>query len=259
MDPSKIEEKITGKTKALIPVHLFGQMCQMDPIMEIAEKYELKVIEDAAQSIGALYYKRKAGTMGDMGCFSFFPSKNLGACGDGGMIVTNDRELSERLEILRNHGANPRYYHSTVGGNFRLDTIQAAILLVKLKYLDTWSEGRRKNAEFYNNRFTGTDVITPYVEEYNYSIYNQYVIRVKDRDRLFKYLQSEGIGCEIYYPVPLHIQECFSFLGYKKGDLQVAEQAAEETLAIPVYTELTDEQKDCVIDKILNFYKGGLL
>ena len=133
MDPSKIEEKITGKTKALIPVHLFGQMCQMDPIMEIAEKYELKVIEDAAQSIGALYYKRKAGTMGDMGCFSFFPSKNLGACGDGGMIVTNDRELSERLEILRNHGANPRYYHSTVGGNFRLDTIQAAILLVKLK------------------------------------------------------------------------------------------------------------------------------
>ncbi len=259
IDIEQIEKKITGKTKAIIPVHLFGQMCNMEPVMKIARNHGLKVIEDSAQSIGAIYQKDKisykAGSMGDFGCFSFFPSKNLGACGDGGMIVTQDKELADMLEILRNHGAKPKYYHKIVGGNFRLDTLQAAILLVKLKYLDSWSSGRRRNAKYYNERFSGTAILTPYVEDYNYSIYNQYVIRVRNRDKLLKHLQTNGIGCEIYYPVPLHLQECFSYLGYKKGDLPVSEKIAEETIALPVYTELTKEQKDYVVDKILEFYQ----
>jgi dTDP-4-amino-4,6-dideoxygalactose transaminase len=259
IDTEGIEKKITTKTRAIIPVHLFGQMCNMEPLMKLAGNYNLKIIEDAAQSIGSIYQKDKmsykAGSIGDFGCFSFFPSKNLGACGDGGMVVTQDKKLSDMLEILRNHGAKPKYYHKIVGGNFRLDTLQAAILLVKLKYLDSWSSGRRRNATYYNERFAGTDIVTPYVEDYNYSIYNQYVIRVKNRDKLLTYLHEHGAGCEIYYPVPLHLQECFSYLGYKKGDLPVAEKAAEETLALPVYTELTKEQKDYVVDRILEFYK----
>ncbi len=259
IDVEQIEKKITGKTKAIIPVHLFGQMCNMEPLMKIARNHDLKVIEDAAQSIGAIYQKDKiaykAGSMGDFGCFSFFPSKNLGACGDGGMVVTQDEIQAHMLEILRNHGAKPKYYHKIVGGNFRLDTLQAAILLVKLKYLDSWSSGRRRNAKYYNERFAGTAIVTPYVEDCNYSIYNQYVIRVRNRDKLLKHLQANGIGCEIYYPVPLHLQECFSYLGYKKGDLPVAEKIAEETIALPVYTELTKEQKDYVVDKILEFYR----
>jgi len=255
MDPEKIEEKITGRTKAIIPVHLYGQMCRMDSIMEIAEKYGLRVIEDAAQSIGAKYCKdgieRKAGSIGDMGCFSFYPSKNLGAAGDAGMIVTNDKSLADFAVILRNHGAEPKYYHKIVGTNSRLDTIQAAVLLVKLKYLDKWSEERRKNAAYYDKAFKGTEVVIPFIEEYNYSIYNQYIVRVKDRDDVVKYLKDNGVGCDIYYPVPLHLQECFKDLGYREGDFEASEKAAGETLAIPIFSELTTEQMDYVVKKVL--------
>ena len=255
IDPEKIEEKITEKTKAIIPVHLYGQMCHMEPIMDIARRYNLKVIEDAAQSIGAKYCKggveKKAGSIGDFGCFSFYPSKNLGAAGDGGMIVTNDGELAKMAEILRNHGSEPKYYHKIVGTNSRLDTIQAAVLLIKMKYLDRWSEERRKNAAYYDRAFEGTDVVIPYIEDYNYSIYNQYIIRVKDRDEVFQYLKDKGVGCDIYYPVPLHLQECFKDLGYGKGDLKESEKAAEETLAIPIFSELTSDQMDYVVEKVL--------
>jgi dTDP-4-amino-4,6-dideoxygalactose transaminase len=248
-----IESAVTEKTKAIVPVHLFGQMADMDPIMEIANKYDLPVIEDAAQSITSTYKDRKAGSIGKAGCFSFFPSKNLGCAGDGGMIVTSDENLYGRLKIMRNHGANPKYYHKYIGGNFRLDPIQAAVLLTKLKYLDVWSRARRKNAAFYDEKFTRTVVGTPYISPECVSIYNQYVIRVPKRDELVEYLKDKGIGCAIYYPVPMHLQECFGYLGYKKGDFPQAEKAAEEVLAIPVYPELTDEMKAYVCDSILSF------
>jgi len=254
IDPEKIEKKITPKTKAIIPVHLYGQMCHMDRIMDIAKKHNLRVIEDAAQSIGATYKKKKSGSIGDTGCFSFYPSKNLGACGDGGMIVTNNKEIFEVLDILRNHGAKPKYYHSIVGCNSRLDTIQAAALLVKLNYLDKWTEERRKNAYYYNKKFNGSGIICPFEEEWNYSIYNQYIIRVKNRDKVINHLKENNIGFEIYYPVPLHLQECFKKLGYKKGSLINSEIAAEETLALPVYPSLSEEQKDYVANKILEFF-----
>jgi dTDP-4-amino-4,6-dideoxygalactose transaminase len=250
-----IESVITGRTKAVMPVHLFGQMADMDPIMNIASKHNLAVIEDAAQSITSTYKSRKAGSIGTAGCFSFFPSKNLGCAGDGGMIVTNDEDLHSRLKIMRNHGADPKYYHKYVGGNFRLDPIQAAVLLVKLRYLDSWSQARRENAAFYNEKFAGSEVITPYISPDCISIYNQYVIRVPNRDELVTHLKEKGIGCAIYYPVPMHLQECFGNLGYKKGDFPQAEKAAEEVLAIPVYPELTDEMKAHVFEVILSFCK----
>jgi dTDP-4-amino-4,6-dideoxygalactose transaminase len=248
-----IESAVTEKTKAVMPVHLFGQMADMDPIMEVANKYNLAVIEDAAQSITSTYQNRKAGSIGTCGCFSFFPSKNLGCAGDGGMIVTNDEDLHNRLKILRNHGANPKYYHKYIGGNFRLDSIQAAVLLVKLKHLDNWSQARRRNAAFYNEKFIDTVVKTPYIAPDCVSIYNQYVIRVPKRDELVAHLREKSIGCAIYYPVPMHLQECFGYLGYKKGDFPVAEKAAKEVLAIPIYPELTDKMKAYVCEVILSF------
>jgi len=248
-----IESAVTERTKAVMPVHLFGQMADMDPIMEVANKYNLAVIEDAAQSITSTYKNRKAGSIGTAGCFSFFPSKNLGCAGDGGMIVTNDEDLHERLKIMRNHGANPKYYHKYIGGNFRLDPIQAAVLLVKLRHLDSWSQARRSNAAFYDEKFAGTGVKTPYIEPDCVSIYNQYVIRVLKRDGLVVHLQDKGIGCAIYYPVPMHLQECFRYLGYKMGDFPQAEKAAKEVLAIPIYPELTDEMKAYVCEAILSF------
>jgi len=252
-NPELIEAAITKKTKAIIPVHLFGQMSDMDPIMEIANRHNLAVIEDAAQSITSTYKGKKAGSIGMAGCFSFFPSKNLGGAGDGGMVVTNDEELCNRIKIMRNHGETSRYHHKFVGGNFRLDAIQAAVLLAKLGHLDEWSEWRRRNAAYYNKKFAGTVVKTPYISPDCVSIYNQYVIRVPKRDELVAHLQERGIGCAIYYPRPMHLQECFEYLGYKEGDFPEAETAAKEVLAIPIYPDLTDEMKDRVAETILTF------
>ena len=212
----------------------------------------LAVIEDAAQAIGSEYRGRKAGSIGTAGCFSFFPSKNLGGVGDGGMVVTNDDALGERLNIMRNHGSKPKYFHKYIGGNFRLDPIQAAALLVKLKHLPSWHERRRANAARYNEAFKGSNkVVVPYVESWNYMIYNQYVIRVPNRDEVLNHLKEKNIGCEIYYPLPLHVQECFASLGYKKGDLPHAEEAAAQTLALPIYPELTAEMQQYVAASVL--------
>jgi dTDP-4-amino-4,6-dideoxygalactose transaminase len=253
IDPLLIEEKITGNTKAIIPVHLYGQCADMDPILEIAEKHDLCVIEDAAQAIGATYKDKQAGSMSDLGCLSFFPTKNLGGYGDGGMILTNDEELAEKLKILRAHGSRPKYYHSMVGCNSRLDALQAAILLAKLKHLDKWNEDRRQNARVYDSLFADMDVVTPHAEDFNYHIYNQYVVRVRDRDELKVFLKEEGIGTEIYYPVPLHLQECYSELGYRPGDMPASEEASRQVLALPVYAELTREQQGQVAELIGGF------
>jgi len=248
-----IESAVTKKTKAIMPVHLFGQMADMDPIMKIANKHNLAVIEDAAQSTTSTYKGRKAGSIGTVGCFSFFPSKNLGGIGDGGMIVTNDEQLYDQLIIMRDHGQKPQYYYKYVGGNFRLDPIQAAALLVKLPHLDEWSQARRCNADYYNKKFAETRVKTPYVSPDYVSIYNQYVIRIPKRDEVTDHLKKNNIGFGIYYPLPMHLQECFAHLGYKEGDLPESEKAAKEVLALPIYPELTDEMKDYVADTILAF------
>jgi len=251
INPSLIKKAVTKKTKAIMPVHLFGQMTDMYPIMDIAQKHNLYVIEDAAQSISSTYKGKKAGSVGTCGAFSFFPSKNLGGIGDGGMVVTNDEKLYHMLYIMRNHGSEPKYYHKFVGGNFRLDPIQAAALLVKLPYLDDWSAARRKNAEYYNKKFSGTSVKAPFISPDCVTIYNQYVIRVSRRDEVIEYLKKQNVGCEIYYPVPMHLQECFNYLGYKKGDFPEAEKAAKEVLALPIYPELTDQMKDFVVKTVL--------
>jgi dTDP-4-amino-4,6-dideoxygalactose transaminase len=253
IDSMKVAEAVTEKTKAIMPVHLYGQMADMEPIMEVAKKHNIAVIEDAAQSITSTYKGRKAGSVGTAGCFSFFPSKNLGGIGDGGMIVTNDKKLYELAFIMRNHGSKPKYYHKFIGGNFRLDPIQAAALLVKLPYLDGWSEARRKNAAYYNKKFEGTVVQVPYINPDCVTIYNQYVIRVPRRDEVVAHLKENNIGCEIYYPVPMHLQKCFAYLGCREGDFGEAEKAAKEVMALPVYPELTDEMKDCVAETILSF------
>jgi dTDP-4-amino-4,6-dideoxygalactose transaminase len=254
INPELIESAVTEKTKAIMPVHLFGQMADMDPIMEIANKHDLAVIEDAAQSITSTYKGRKAGSIGTVGCFSFFPSKNLGGIGDGGMVVTNDEQLYERILIMRNHGSKPKYYHKYIGGNFRLDPIQAAALLVKLPHLDEWSEARRRNAAYYDKKFSGTVVQTPYISADCVSIFNQYVIRIPRRDEVMTHLRDNKIGCEVYYPVPAHLQECFSYLGYKEGDFTESEKAAKEVLALPVYPELADKQ----IEYVANYIKEYL-
>lgn len=246
IDPHLIRAAITPRTKAIMPVHLFGQVSEMDPILEIAAEFGLSVIEDAAQSISATYKGRKAGSMGACGCFSFFPSKNLGAAGDGGMIVTNDRALYEKLVLLRNHGAKPKYYHAAIGGNFRLDSIQAAILLVKLPHLDSWSEARRRNAAYYNDCFAETAICTPFISEHCVSIFNQYSIRVSQREAVVANLRQVGVDTEIYYPLPLHLQKCFAYLGYREGSLPNAEGASREILSLPCYPELSTEARDYV-------------
>lgn len=252
INPDLIEKAITPRTKVIVPVHLFGQMCDMDPIMRIANRHGLAVIEDAAQSITATYKGRKAGSIGAAGCFSFYPSKNLGAAGDGGMVVTNDAALYERMMAMRNHGSEVKYYHRYIGGNFRLDPIQAAVLLVKLPHLDSWSEGRRRNAAVYDNAFAGTGIRTPFVMPECVSIYNQYVIRTPERDNLVEGLRSQEIGWDIYYPLCLPLQPCFHHLGYKSGSLAEAERAAAEALALPIYPELRDEQQQRVIRATLS-------
>jgi len=259
INPSKIEETITDKTKAIIPVHLYGQMADMNPIMEIAKKYDLYVIEDAAQAIGSKYYDgRKAGSIGNIGCFSFFPSKNLGGFGDAGMVVTNDEKLAEKLVHLRVHGSAPKYYHKIVGGNFRIDALQAAVLSIKLDYLDQWTNKRQQNAETYNSLFQKSSlensIVLPKTNKNYFHIFNQYILRTTKRDELLKFLQFNNIGCEIYYPLPLSIQDCFSYLGYIEGDFPESEKASNETIAIPIYPELTEEQQQYIVEKFVEFY-----
>jgi dTDP-4-amino-4,6-dideoxygalactose transaminase len=287
IDPNLIEEKVTPRTRAIIPVHLYGQCAEMDPILDVAKRKGLVVIEDAAQAIGAEYPSqfpepskiRRAGSMGDYGCFSFFPSKNLGGFGDGGMVVTNDPDRADKLSVLRVHGSNPKYYHSLVGGNFRIDAIQAAVLSVKLRYLDTWTAKRRENAAWYDGAFKSSGLVdkglvslpgsvwkaaclehraahgsvsaTPNTHAH---IYNQYVISTPHRDELRAHLQDKGIGTEVYYPVPLHLQECFVSLGYSPGSFPISEEAAKRTLALPVYPELTPEQQAYVVDSIGEYF-----
>lgn len=262
IDPALIEKAITKKTRAIIPVHLYGQSADMDPIMEIAKKHNLVVIEDGAQAIGTEYKGRRVGSIGHFGCFSFFPSKNLGGFGDGGMVTTNSDEYAERVRVLRVHGSKPKYYHKFVGMNSRLDTLQAAVIEVKLKYLDKWSAARKANTCWYNDALTKAGLvdrhlITPYEVPGGRHIYNQYIIRAKNRDGLMARFKEKGIGTEIYYPVPLHVQECFADLGYKAGDLPNSEAAAKETMALPIYPELTTEQKQYIVDTIKEFYNKG--
>jgi dTDP-4-amino-4,6-dideoxygalactose transaminase len=274
LDVSQISSKITARTRAIIPVHLYGQMADMDAVMSVAEKHGLVVIEDAAQAIGAAHKGRRAGSVGHYGCFSFFPSKNLGAAGDGGMIVTNDAQRAERLKCLRGHGSKPKYHHKIVGGNFRLDALQAAIVCAKLPHLDQWTADRQGNAKTYDRLFVEAALATagdrpshvglPSVVT-DHHIFNQYVIRVSRRDQLQEALKQRGIGTEVYYPVPMHTQECFAYLGHHAGDFPESERAAQETLALPIYPELSEVQLRYVVDCIRDFFaadpssEGGLM
>jgi dTDP-4-amino-4,6-dideoxygalactose transaminase len=256
VDPCAVAGAITDRTKAILVVHLYGQTADMDPILDTAGARGIPVIEDACQAIGAEYKGRRAGSIGLAGCFSFFPSKNLGGAGDGGMITTDDEKLAEDLRRLRNHGGRERYYHDEVGINSRLDAVQAAVLLVNLRHLDAWSEGRIANAARYDRMLGGIEgIITPVVGKGNRHIYNQYVIRAQRRDELKSFLQESDIGCEIYYPVPLHLQKCFSFLGGAEGDCPESERAALETLALPIFAELTPEMQEYAAGKIAEFYR----
>jgi dTDP-4-amino-4,6-dideoxygalactose transaminase len=267
LDPAKVRSAVSAKTKAIVPVHLYGQCADMAPIMEVAKRHNLSVIEDAAQAIGSEYRDgRRACSMGTIGCLSFFPSKNLGCLGDGGMVVTNDPDLAERMRVLRVHGSKPKYYHKLIGGNFRLDTIQAAVLNVKLNYLDRWTKRRQENADRYEVLFRQSGLLQKGSVQLpeavyraagvkHYHIYNQFVLRVERRDDLMAHLKEKGIGAEIYYPVPFHLQECFRYLGYKDGDFPESERAAKETIAIPIYPELTPTQQTEVIEALAAFYQ----
>ena len=256
-DSTDLASKISSRCKAILPVHLFGACADMDAILAAARKHGIAVIEDAAQAIGAKDGRnRSAGTMGSLGCFSFFPTKNLGAFGDAGMVVTQDPDLAEAIRVLRVHGGKPKYHHGVIGGNFRLDALQAAVLRVKLKYLAGWTEARRRNAERYRKYFSEA-ALTERVglpEDSAGHIYNQFVIRCAKRDQLQKHLSTRGIGTEVYYPIPLHLQKCFASLGYKEGDFPEAEAAAREVLGLPVYPELTEQQQRYIVEEIKAFY-----
>src|ERR1700678_4010338 len=251
-----------GRVKALMPVHLYGQSADMDPLMAMARRHGLKVIEDAAQAIGTTYNNgTRVGTIGDVGCFSFFPSKNLGAFGDAGLCTTNDPELAESMRVLRVHGGKPKYFHAVIGGNFRIDELQAAVLRVKLKYLDGWTAARQRNAAYYTAAFAAANgaknLITPQATVKGRHIFNQYVVRVQNRDALKDHLTAQGIGTEIYYPVPLHLQKCFDYLKHAPGDFPQSERAAAETLALPIYPELTQTQLDHVVASVAAFYRSA--
>lgn len=256
-------EKTEG-VKAIIPVHLFGCCADMEAILALGKKYDVPVLEDAAQALGAQHPLGGAGAIGDFGWFSFYPTKNLGAFGDAGMVTCRDPEMAAKIKALRNHGMEPRYFHKWIGGNFRLDAIQAAVLNVKLPHLDSWSAARREHATFYREEFTRTGLLEmialpfePYAQSGlpNHHIYNQFVIRAPKRDELREHLQQSQIGAEIYYPLPLHLQECYSDLGYREGDFPEAERAARESLALPIFPELTREQQVFVVETIRGFYK----
>ncbi|MCG0274839.1 MAG: DegT/DnrJ/EryC1/StrS family aminotransferase [Thermosediminibacteraceae bacterium] len=255
--PEEIEKKISEKTKAIIPVHIFGQAADMDKITALAEKHGLYVIEDACQAIGAEINGRKVGTIGKAGCFSFFPTKNLGAYGDGGLVVTNDDELAEKIRLLRVHGSRKKYFHEAVGYNSRLDEIQAAILRVKLKYIDSWNEARRQKAKLYNELLKNTPVKTPDIKDEKSHVFHLYTILAPNRDELKKHLEQKGIPTGIYYPLPLHLQEAYKDLGYEKGDMPIAEKTCESNLSLPIYPELTDEQIKFIVDAVIEFYEKG--
>lgn len=260
MDPGKVAGALdrNPNIKAILPVHLFGACADMDPICAAAAERGIPVIEDAAQSIGAEYKGRAAGSIGTIGCFSFFPSKNLGAFGDGGLCTTNDPAIAEKLFALRMHGSKVKYFHDMVGLNSRLDALQAAVLRVKLRHLDAWSAARGRNAELYRELLEGAPVVCPAPEWYQTRhIYNQFTIRVAKRDELRESLAAAGVGTEIYYPQPLHLQKCFGYLGYREGDFPVSEAMARETLALPIYPELTQEDMVYVSRKIREFVEGG--
>lgn len=243
-----IESAITEKTKAIIPVHIYGQPVDMDIVLDIAEKYNLKVIEDAAQAHGCDYKGRKTGSIGDAGCFSFFPGKNLGAYGDAGMVVTNNEELTDKIRLLRNHGRKDKYNHIVEGYNFRMDTLQAAVLSVKLKHLDEWTDKRRDRAALYNRLLADSGVVTPKEAEYSRHVYHVYCIRSKNRDKIIETLNKNNIAAGIHYPVPLHLQPCYEYLKYKKGDLPVTEMITQEIVSLPIYPELSDEQITIICD-----------
>lgn len=270
---AQIAARITDKTRAIMPVHLYGQMAEMNAIMDLAKQHGLVVIEDAAQAIGAEYKGRRAGSIGHYGCFSFFPSKNLGAAGDAGMVVTNDGARAEKLAVLRAHGSQPKYYHKVIGGNFRLDALQGAIVAAKLPHLDDWTARRQKNAARYDQLFahsglrvtdssacagkvggSGAQVVLPKWTQDRH-IFNQYVIRIAERDALKATLQAKGIGSEVYYPVPMHLQECFEYLHHKVGEFPESEGAAKETLALPIYPELSDAQAEYVVECVRDFFQ----
>jgi dTDP-4-amino-4,6-dideoxygalactose transaminase len=269
MDPAKLEgavssmnKKERSKLKAIMPVHLFGQTADMEPILDFAKRHQLIVMEDAAQAIGSEYeFKdgsmKRAGSMSEYGCFSFFPSKNLGAFGDGGMVTTNDADIYERLKMIRGHGAKPKYFHKMIGGNFRLDALQAGILTVKLRCLEQWTKGRIKNAKLYRDLFerAGMEEIIPPLEKQKRHVYNQFVIKLRrDRDQLRKFLELKGVGTEVYYPLSLHSQDCFHYLGYGREDFPVSRDAAEKTLALPIFAELSPDQITYVVDSIKEFF-----
>lgn len=258
IDPNKIEEKITEKTKAIIPVHLYGQLSDMDAIMEIAKKHNVFVLEDAAQAIGATYKGKTVGELGDAATYSFFPTKNLGAYGDAGMIVTKHEDLAEKMRVIRVHGSKPKYYHHVLGYNSRLDEMQAAILNVKFPHLNEWSEKRRAHASRYTEMLKaalGDRVVTPVEVEGNYHVFHQYTIRVEKRDELQKFLAEQGVSTMVYYPQPLHLQPVFKELGYKEGDFPVTEKATKEAISLPMFPELSEEQQNYVVECITKFYQ----
>ena len=255
IDVAKIEEKINEKTKAIIPVHLYGQPANMDPIMELAKKYDLKVIEDAAQAHGAEYKGKKVGSIGDVGCFSFYPGKNLGAYGDAGIVVTNNEEIAEKIKLLRNHGRiTKKYEHDIEGYSSRLDNLQAAILRVKLRHLNKWNESRRENAKKYSELLSNIDgIITPYEADYTKHVYHLYVIRTERRDKLREELKSKGIATGIHYPIPLHLQPAYKYLGYKRGDFPITEKASKEIISLPMFAELSEDQIGEIVRLIRNY------
>lgn len=254
IDPASVEQKITPKTKAVIPVDLYGQIAKIKPLMELAEKHNFTVIEDSAQSIGAIQDGKKAGTIGHIGCFSFYPTKNLGAFGDGGMVVTDNADIAQKLKTLRDHGQSPRYHYKLIGGNFRLDGIQGAVLSTKLQHLDQWNSKRQNNAKLYDELLADSPVQTPKIENGNISTYNQYTIKAPDRDKLQKHLAENQIGAAIYYPLGLHMQQCFAELGYKQGDFPETEKACQQVLSLPVAPELNEQQLRYTAQTILDFY-----
>lgn len=254
LDPARVKAAVTENTKAIMPVHLYGQMADMDPIMTVAREHGLAVIEDAAQAIGSSYKGKPAGSVGTTGCFSFYPTKNLGACGDAGMIVTHDADLADRMRIMRDHGQNPKYHYRYIGGNFRLDAVQAAILLVKIDHLDGWKQRRQEHAAYYNERFASAPVTPPFIQPDCESVYNLYCIRTPDRDGLMAYLREQGIGCDVYYPVPLHRHECFAHLGHAEDAFPQANQAALELLSLPIFPEMTVEMREYVADTLLGYF-----
>ena len=266
IESDEIEAKVTPLTKAILPVHLAGQVANMEPILEIAKRYDLHVIEDACQAIGADYKGKRAGSMGDLGCFSFFPSKNLGGYGDSGLVTCNDASIADKVSLLRNHGHRPKYHNRLVGGNFRMDAIQAAVLRVKFKHLEDWTEARRKHAATYQHLFSDhgiaillkdyglrKGIVLPSEAGSGRHIYHLYIIRSEFRDELLDFLKNRGIITEVYYPIPLHLQECFSNMGFKAGDFPNSERAAKETLALPIYPEITDAMLARVVDTIVEF------